>query len=176
MLDKYYYTDKELDELAKSQVILVDTREKNNSHLLELWDKQKIPYKKKALEQGDYSFMIPANEKLNIPRDLYFDKEIIVERKGSLEEISGNLTSGRDRFEKELALAPPTKVLMIENAEYKDICTGNYKTDYNKKSFLASLHSFWLRYNIPIFFMPDKTYGAVFIKKYFEYYLKEHLR
>lgn len=176
MLDKYYYTDKELEALVKSQVILVDTREKNNSHLLETWDKQKIPHKKKALEQGDYSFMLPANEELNIPRDLYFDKEIIVERKGSIEEISGNLTSGRDRFEKELALAPPTKVLLIENGEYKDICTGNYKTEYNKKSFLASLHSFWLRYNVPIFFMPDKAYSAVFIKKYFEYYLKENLR
>lgn len=176
MLDKYYYTDKELDELVKSQVILVDTREKNNQHLLAAWDKGSIPYKKKALDRGDYSFMIPANEKLNIPRNLYFDNEIIVERKGSLEEISGNFTKERDRLEKELALAPATKVLLIENAEYKDVCTGNYKTEYNKKSFLASLHSFWIRYNIPIFFMPDKTYSAVFIKKYFEYYLKEYLR
>lgn len=176
MLDKYYYTDKELDELVKSQVILVDTREKNNQHLLAAWDKGNIPYKKKALDRGDYSFMIPANENLNIPRNLYFDNEIIVERKGSLEEISGNFTKERDRLEKELALAPATKVLLIENAEYKDVCTGNYKTEYNKKSFLASLHSFWLRYNIPIFFMPDKTYSAVFIKKYFEYYLKEYLR
>lgn len=176
MLDKFYYTDKELDELVKSQVILVDTREKNNQHLLDAWDKAKIPHKKKALERGDYSFMLPANERLNIPRDLYFDKEVIVERKGSLEEISGNLTKERDRLEKELALAPLTKVLLIENAQYKDICTGNYKTEYNKKSFLASLHSFWFRYNMPVFFMPEKEFSGVFIKKYFEYYLKENIR
>lgn len=176
MLDKFKYTDKELDELVKSQVILIDTREKNNAHLLTSWDKGKIPYKKKVLERGDYSFMVPANETLDIPRDLYFDKEIIVERKGSLEEISGNLTKERDRLEKELALAPPNKVLLIENASYADICTGNYRTEYNKKSFLASLHSFWHRYGIPIFFMPDRSFSGVFIKKYFEYYLKEQLR
>lgn len=176
MLDKFYYTEKELDTLVKSQVVLVDTREKNNQHLLAAWDKGRIPYKKKALERGDYSFMIPENEELNIPRDLYFDKEIIVERKGSLEEISGNFTKERDRLEKELALAPKTKVLLIENAEYKDVCTGNYKTEYNKKSFLASIHSFWFRYNMPVFFMPDNSYSALFIKKYFEYYLKEKLR
>ena len=176
MLDKFKYTDKELDELTRSQVMLVDTREKNNAHLLSAWNKGCVPYKKKALERGDYSFMIPANKELDIPRDLYFDKEIIVERKGSLEEVSGNLTKERDRLEKEFALAPPNKVLLIENAGYADICTGNYKTEYNKKSFLASLHSFWHRYNIPVFFMPDKSYSALFIKKYFEYYLKEKLR
>ena len=38
MLDKYKYTDKELDELIKSLTILVDTREKNNQHLLDYWD------------------------------------------------------------------------------------------------------------------------------------------
>ena len=96
-------------------VILVDTREKSNSKILEFWDKKGIKYKSKKLDTCDYSFMIPANEKLNIPRDIYFDKKVCIERKGSLEEISGNMTNGRDRFEKELSLAPKEKVLMIEH-------------------------------------------------------------
>ena len=99
MLDKFKYTDKELDELVKSLTILVDTREKNNQHLLDYWDDKGINHKKKALSYGDYSFMIPKNEDLNIPRDIYFDGEVIIERKGSLEEISGNLTKERDRLE-----------------------------------------------------------------------------
>ena len=102
MLSKYKYTDRELEELIKSMVILIDTREKQNSHLIEYWDKKGILYKKKSLDYGDYSFYVPKNEALNIPRDVYFDKEIVVERKGSLEEISGNLTKERDRLEKEL--------------------------------------------------------------------------
>ena len=176
MLSKYKYTDKEIEELIKSIVILVDTREKQNSHLIEYWDKKGILYKKKSLDYGDYSFYIPQNEELNIPRDIYFDKEIFVERKASLEEISNNLTKERDRFEKKLCLAPKTKVLLIENANYSDIATGNYNTQYNKKSFWASIHSFWFKYNIPIFFMPDNKWSGLFIRGYFEYYLKNYIR
>ena len=157
-------------------VILVDTRERKAEHITDAFDKNKIAYKKKALDYGDYSFLLPANDKLSIPRDLMFDKKVCIERKASLEEISGNLTNGRDRFEKELCLAPKTKVLLIENANYSDVATGNYQTQYNKKSFLASLHSFWFKYDVPIMFMPDNKYSALFIKKYFEYYLKDYLR
>lgn len=157
-------------------VILVDTREKQNTHITESFEKNNISYKKKALDYGDYSFMIPKNEALSISRDMYFNHRICVERKASLEEISGNLTKERDRFEKELCLAPANKVLLIENANYSDVASGNYQTKYNKKSFLASLHSFWFKYNIPIMFMPDNKYSALFIKKYFEYYLKQYLK
>lgn len=120
--------------------------------------------------------MIPKNETLNIPRDIYFDKLVCIERKGSLEELSGNLTKERDRLEKELCLAPKTKVLLIENANYSDVVDGKYNTQYNRKSFLGSLHSFWFKYNIPIMFMPDNKYSALFIKKYFEYYFKNYIR
>lgn len=156
--------------------ILVDTREKENQHLLDYWDKAKVSHKKKALSYGDYSFMLPQNIELNIDRDLYFDKEIIVERKGSLEELSGNLTQSRDRLEKELCLAPSTKVLLVENGTYKDMSCGNYKTQYNKKSYWASYHSFWHKYDIPIIFMPDNKFSGLFIRGYFEYYLKNYLR
>ena len=176
MIDKFKYTDKEIEEIIKSMVILVDTREKANEHILSVFDKNKISYKKRALERCDYSFYIPANDELNIPRDLYFDKEVAIERKASLEEISNNFTKERDRFEKEMALAPKTKVLLLENSSYEDICNGNYKSQYNKKSFLATFHTFWFRYDLPFFFMPDKTKSAIFIRKYFEYYLKEYLK
>ena len=157
-------------------IILIDNREKQNTHITDSFDKNSIAYKKKALDYGDYSFIIPKNEALSIPKDLYFDKKVCIERKASLEEISGNLTKERDRFEKELCLAPKTKVLLIENADYSDVVTGNYKTQYNKKSFLASLHSFWFKYNTPFVFMPNNKYSALFIKKYFEYYLKNLIR
>lgn len=175
MIDRYKYTDKEMEELISSIVILVDTREKNSSHITDYFDRKNINYKKKALDYGDYSFMIPANEKFSIPRDLYFDKECVVERKASLEEISGNLTQGRDRFEKELCLAPKTKVLLIENASYEDIATGNYNTKYHRNSFIGTIHSFWFKYNTPVMFMPNNKYSGLFIRKYFEYYLKNHL-
>ena len=176
MIEQFKYTDSEIESLIKSQVILVDTREKANEHILKVFDDFKIPYKKKALERCDYSFYLPANDEFNIPRDLYFDKEVALERKASLEEISNNFTKERDRFEKEMALAPKNKILLIENCCYEDIITGNYKSNYNKKSFLGTLHTFYFRYNMPFFFIKDKTKTGIFIKKYFEYYLKEKLR
>lgn len=176
MIQNFKYTDKEMEELIQSMVILVDTRERKADHILEYFDKKNITYKKKALDYGDYSFMIPSNEKLSIPRDLYFMNKVVVERKASLEEISNNLTKERDRFEKELCLAPKTKVLLLENANYSDIATGNYNTQYNKKSFWASIHSFWFKYNIPIFFMPDNKWSGLFIRGYFEYYLKNYIK
>lgn len=176
VLNNFKYTDKEMEQLVSSLTVLVDSREKVNDHILDYFDRKSIPYKKKALDYGDYSFFIPANEKLSIPRDLYFNNQVVVERKASLEEISGNLTKERDRFEKELCLAPKTKVLLIENANYADIATGNYKTQYNKKSFWASIHSFWFKYNIPIMFMPDNQYSGLFIRGFFEYYLKNYMR
>ena len=139
MIDNFHYTDKEMEELISSMVILVDTREKVNQHILDYFDKKGIAYKVKALDRGDYSFMLKANEKLGIPRDLYFSNKVIVERKGSLEELSGNLTQERDRFEKELCLAPNHKVLLIENANYSDIATGNYNTKYDKIQVLLHL-------------------------------------
>lgn len=176
MLSNYKYTDKEMEELISSMIILVDSREKVNNHILDYFDRKKINYKKKALDYGDYSFMIPTNENLSIPRDLYFNNQIVIERKASLEEISNNLTKERDRFEKELCLAPKTKVVLIENADYSDIATGNYDTQYNKKSFWASIHSFWFKYNVPFFFMPNKEYSGLFIRGYFEYYLKNYFK
>ena len=157
-------------------VILIDTREKKCEHITDYFDRKKVTYKKKALDFGDYSFMIPKNEALSIPRDLYFNRKICIERKASLEEISGNLTNARDRLEKELCLAPKTKVLLIENASYEDIATGNYKTQYNRKSFIASIHSFWFKYNIPVMFVKDNKYSGLFIREYFEYYLKNYLK
>lgn len=176
MIDKYKYSDKEMDEIVKSMVILWDSREQKNNHILDVFEKNNITYQKKALERCDYSFYIPANDSLNIPRALFFDKEIAIERKASLDELVNNWTKERDRFEKEMCLAPKTKVLLIENSNYEDIVNGNYRSQYNKKAFLATLHTFWFRYNMPVFFMPDKNTSALFIKKYFEYYLKEFLR
>ena len=176
MISCYKYTDKEIDEIVSSMVILIDTREKSMEHLTQYFDKAKINYERKSLSYGDYSFYIPKNDDLSIPRDLYFDKKICIERKGSLEELSGNLTKERDRLEKEFALAPKTKVLVVENASYADMVNGNYDTKYNNKSYWASVHSMWHKYNIPIMFMPDNSYTGFFIRGYFSYYLKNYLR
>lgn len=165
-----------MKKLINSMIILVDTREQENKHITDYFDAKKISYKTKSLPYGDYSFMIPKNDELGIPRDLVFYRHMMIERKASLEELSGNLSTDRSRLEKELALAPDRKVLLVENASYMDLVNGNYRTDYKAGSFMATLQTFWHRYDFPVMWMPDRRYSGLFIRQYCEYYLKEQLK
>lgn len=177
MLGKYKYTEAEEKELLASIVILVDTREKVNDHITGYFDTHGIPYKKKALKHGDYSFFVPKNEKLAIPRDVYFNDEIFIERKANLEELSGNLSVDRARFEEEMAIAKAkTKYLLIENAGYEDVVNGNYDTQYNKKSFLGTLHSFNHKYNLQLFFLKERSYSPIYIYGIMQYYLRNMIK
>lgn len=158
--------------------IIVDTREKvgKNDHILNYFDDKNISWVRQKLDYGDYSFYIPVNESLGIQRDIYFDREIIVERKANLDELSVNLTRDNSRLKKELALAPEHKVLVIENGSYADMIGGKYRGNYPAKSFYGSFHSMWHEFNLPIVFMPDKRYTGMFIKGYFMYYLKNIIK
>lgn len=164
--------------MLKSMTILVDTREKENKndHILGYFDAMKVPWKKKKLDYGDYSFCVPKNDDLTIPRDLYFDKEIIVERKASLDELATNISKERDRLKKEFTLAPKRKVLIIENGSYHDMVYGNYRSEYGAKSYYGTFHSFWHEFDIPIIFMPDNKLTGCFIVGFFQYYLRGLLR
>lgn len=173
---RYYYTDKEKEQLIKSIVIIVDTREKNNSHLLNWFDKHHINHINKSLKSGDYSFYINKNPELGINMPIYFDNDIMIERKASLDELSANLAQNRDRFEKEFAIYTGNKYLLIENSSYKDIVIHEYTTQFSPKSYLASLHTFNHRYNIQVMFMQDKRYSAMWIYMTFVYFIKNLIR
>ena len=103
MLEHYNFTDKEQKKLLDSIVIICDNREQKNDHITTYFDSKKIPWVRKKLNYADYSFYIPKNEELSIPRDLWFDNDIVIERKNSLEEISSCFTESRDRLKKEFA-------------------------------------------------------------------------
>lgn len=177
MIERYKFTEEEQKKIISSMVIIVDTREKRNEHIIEYFDKHKINYERKTMTAGDYSFYIQANNELAIPRPIYFDKNVFIERKANLEELAGNLTSGRTRFEEEFSLNPNTKkYLLIEKANYSDLVNGNYDSKYNSKAYLGSLHSFNHRYNLEITFMPDNRYSAIYILGIFQYYLKNLIK
>ena len=100
----------------------------------------------------------------------------MVERKASLDELAGNVTKERDRIKKELALAPPNKILVIENGSYADMVNGNYRSEYSSKSYYGTVHSFWHEFNMPIIFMPDNKLTGLFIVGYFKYYLRNKIK
>lgn len=128
-----------------------------------------------GIAQGDYSFYIPANESLNIDRDIYFDKKVCIERKNSLEELSGSLTQSRTQLKTEFAQFKGDMQLLIESSTYKDLVEGNYNTKYNKKSFTASLHSISSEYNIPFVFI-DREYSGFYIYMHLRYWLRNIIK
>lgn len=75
MLERLRYTEDEQKRLMRSMVVIIDTREKANKHITDYFDKHKIPYEIRTLEYGDYSFYIPADESLSIPRELSLKRD-----------------------------------------------------------------------------------------------------
>lgn len=168
-------TDKEFKEVLESIVILVDKREKDNEHIISYFEVNNIKYEMKSLEVGDYSFYLPKGNFYN--QDLYFQDSIVVERKNSLEELSGNF-SERTRLENELSLAYDLKAkvyLLIEKGTLEDIEKGNYKTDYNKNAYFGSFMTFMDRYNLTPLFIQKELSGKI-IYNTFKYYLRNRIK
>jgi len=147
----YKFTETEIKKLLKENfVIIYDTREHDNknNHILDYFIKKKIPYKKQYITEGDYTAIITKCEKLGIYRDLYFP--IGVERKNGVDELAGNVGEKVDthddiRFIREMRRAKQNGIkmtLLIEDPNgLKKIKTGDYRSQYLPKSFIARLRS-----------------------------------
>lgn len=130
------------------------------------------------MSHGDYSAILPANDSLGITHSIFFDNSIAIERKANLDELSGNLTRERTRFENELIRfkSNGTKAfLIIENATIADIITHNYRTKYTPKAFMASLLSFQQAYNLNVVFLP-REHSGVYIYNLLYYHIRDYIK
>ncbi|RDU34723.1 nuclease [Neobacillus piezotolerans] len=170
----YKYTDKEIGELLKSIVILVDTREQKNEHIIQYFDSKKIPYLSNKQDTGDYAVMLPKNEVLGIHRDIHFP--IAIERKNSVDELAQTIKE-RTRFENELIRSNKLKfLLMVEDPNgYENIVCGNYQSQYEPKALLGSLKSFESRYGFTTVFIPKKAAGN-YIYHHLYYHVRNYLK
>lgn len=162
------YTDAELLEELKKLTIICDTREQVNDHVTGYFDRKKIPHKTRKLDTGDYSAMLG---------DFTLEREVVIERKHNLDEICGNFTVERERFEREMlrAKAYGTKVfLIIEGATWSDVFLGNYRSKLEPKSLVGSLFSWQAKYNLTIIFCKPEETGRL-IHGLIYYYARETL-
>lgn len=174
MLGLYRYTDKEIKELLSALTVIVDTRENEISHITSYFDAKKIPYTTKKLDVGDYSCLLPANPGMGIVRDIFFP--VAIERKSSLDELSGNISGERARFESELLRGREIVLtLLVEGGRYEDIIEHKYKTQFGEKAFMATLFSFKHRYGVDIQFIGSK-YSGLFIYQHLYYYVRNLLK
>lgn len=171
-LKLHKYTEVEQKALLKSIIILIDSREQKNSHITNYFQSKDIKFEVCKLDFCDYSFVLPASSDLGIMRNMYFDKQIAIERKNSLEELSSNLTTGRDRFNDEFLRSGDTiKHIIVESGSWHDIIEGKYNTQFNKASYFASLLSFQSRYNLHVNFI-DKDHSGQMIFGILYYYFR----
>lgn len=161
------YTDGELNAELKKLTIICDSREQD-THCEDYFKSHNIPHVRRKLNTGDYSAQLG---------DISLEYDICIERKRSLDEICGNFTAERERFEREFlrAKAYGTKVyLIVESATWTDVFLGNYRSKLSAKSLFGSLLSWMARFNITVLFCkPDETprliYGIIY------YFAKERL-
>lgn len=150
-----FITDTEIKEKLKGLTIIIDRREQVKEHITDYFDKQKVLYTERSMSVGDYSAMI---------EDMTLEHTVSIERKANLDEIAGNFTAGRERFENEFlrAKAGGTKVfLLIENASWSDILLHNYQSKLKPQSLIATLLAWQIRYNITIIFCKPSETGQI---------------
>lgn len=176
-MKQYKYSIESIKRLTKELIVLIDTREKRNEHILSYFDKQGITYRKEKLDFGDYTFLLPSAA--TGQGDIYFHDSIVIERKNSLEELSGNLAQKRQQFESEFLKArnDGCKVyLMIEApGGYSDIIGHKYRTEFTPAAYMASLKTFEHRFDANIQFISPE-YAGYYIVSTFQYYAREILK
>lgn len=104
----------EKEKFIKNVVVICDTREQKNSHILSAFDSMGVRHEERKLHFGDYSFICENND---------FTLSCIVERKANLNELWQNVTTDRQRFEKEIQgihTLTGSAVLILENCKSRD--------------------------------------------------------
>ncbi|MDD4049343.1 MAG: hypothetical protein PHI90_11145, partial [Clostridia bacterium] len=81
---------------------------------------------------------------------------IAVERKGSLDELAGNFTKGRERFKKEFGRMIEVQgkmIVVVDEGSLDDIANADYRSHFNPKSYIGSIKSFEDKYNTQFHFI-----------------------
>lgn len=130
---QYKFKDSEIGRILRNLVVLVDTREQANEHIIKYFKEHKIAYKKQKLDYGDYSCMLPVGTFEGQQRDIYFTNDIVVERKFCIDELAMNLKDKKTNINE-------------VNQEIIDLLGKEYlqkvlKSDYNRfKQELTSIN------------------------------------
>lgn len=165
----------EIDETLKTFAVVVDSREQKWAHIEKALKATDTPYKRHKLNYGDYTcFAVsPQNETFSMA------EKYVIERKANVDELVGNFTKGRERFDREFqrATADNAKVfLLIEDANlWRTIREHRYRSKMPPKSLLATLCSWQARYNITIISCSREDSGTL-IKAILWYALRDELK
>jgi len=180
----FKFTETEIKKLLKENfIILHDTREQTNQHILEYFDEKKFKHKERAISEGDYTAIITKRPEMGIMHDLSFN--VAIERKNSVDELAGNIGEekgdSRDlsRLEREFQRARGKKIqmyLLIEDKDGKEnILSNNYRSQISPAALIGKLSSFEVNYLRGVIY-EDKIKAGREIKRILYYAVMESLK
>lgn len=167
------YNGPQIETMLDSMCILVDTREQETEAFKKRVEGFGYPFARKKLNYGDYSaeYTTPDGEKASL------EKIVAIERKMNIDELCQCFTSGRERFKREFERAKEDgcKIyLLVEQANYRKIKSGRYRSKLPPQSLNASIETWSARYNTQIrFYDPELTSWG--ISQILHYELREYL-
>lgn len=157
--------------------VVIDTREKENLHILKAFEKHNIVYKKEKLNFGDYA----------IENEDGFRPKLVIERKADLDELVGNIFEKCDegiscnRIHREIirCISSETRmIILIEDPDwYPKLLKGEFKSKANPRAVTGLIISLLAKYPYYLTIMGvNKQYTASFINNVLKYELREELK
>lgn len=201
---RFRFTDAEIKKILKNLTIIIDGREQKADNYRRWFDKNNIEYVDKAkmeamrkkglftLEQGDYSCMLPAGSIDGVDRDIFFDRDIVIEKKGNIRELAGNLSDEKGaRIKKEFAHINKYNtrvfIFMCDQLYHKHMEEGKEKHigKWKKETLKSQFKSLEALYNTKIIpidekFVAEEIYQTLYhyvrnvLKR--EFYLEKFLK
>lgn len=197
------FTESEINKALSQLTIIVDGREKkadiykgwfdrNNINFIDsvkMREMKKLGYF--TLETGDYSCMLPPGALKGFDREIFFDRDIVIEKKANIKELAGNLSEDKGaRIKKEFSHINKynTKVfIFLCDPLYQKHLNEGKETHigkWNKDTLKAQIKSFEALYNtkvIPISneYVAEEIYNTLYyqvrniLKK--EFYLERFI-
>lgn len=155
--------------------ILIDSREKVNSHIIKRLDELKIPYQIKKLSYADYSFEWNG---------VSYENQICIERKANLTEICGNFAKGKSkgtntRFQREFerALRDKCKMfLMIEDSSWEKIENREYRSRFSPKELKNRILTWCNKFQLTLKFVDKKDSCDFMLDQFREFIKQQNLR
>jgi DNA excision repair protein ERCC-4 len=141
-------------EESRFPSIAIDTREQNP-----FWFPSDIPTQIRSLKTGDYSLV-------------GYEDQVAIERK-SKSDCYGSLSSGRNRFERELERLKELDfaAIVIESSISEFLLAPGY-SQMNPKSALRSLIAWSVKYRVPVCWGDDRPHAAALTLSLLQFWWK----
>lgn len=153
----------------KDYIILTDTRQQKEAHILKEFDKKKIIHLRTTLSSADYMALKFDNNK-----GMFLDYSTLIDTKKDLEEMSSNLcnTKNHERIKREIFRAKnlgcKNFIFLIANDNIKNIedikSWKSKRTKVRGFTLLKIMQTMKQKYNIRFIICPKNDMGKIIIK------------